>query len=247
VSVIDGQTQPSIVASDPLLDFSSSKADRHGVGLAYATIEANDTSLPTLGHVAYKAAERDLISVLTYTDGTDSGAILGAPTGRKPLIAEAALAAPSAALLDVRNVIESSHHQQQNSPLVQAFFDADADRNAEDTDEQLLEQVLQRAAEPVTSSKVIAEPGVALLCFDPSHPRYPKRVRRLATQFVDNHEEQFTEVFRPEHIKERVATLMHDGVEVNRSVWEDIFEYNTGVLTPPFEGSEQGAGFGLND
>jgi hypothetical protein len=46
---------------------------------------------------------------------------------------------------------------------------------------------------------------------------------------------------------DRIGTLVHEGVEVEESVWRDVFEFNKGVLAPPFEGSEKGAGFGLNE
>jgi len=36
-------------------------------------------------------------------------------------------------------------------------------------------------------------------------------------------------------------------VEVERDIWQDIFEFSNRILAPPFEGSEKGAGFDLNE
>lgn len=247
VSVIEGESQPSIVASDPLLDLASARANQQGLGLAYATTEADDTSLPTIGHVAYKAAKRGLVGVLTYTDGTESGSVVGVPTDGHPLVAETTLPAPSTALQDVHRLVRSEDHHQGNVLLTKTFFDATATGSAETADERFVEQVLQRATEAASGHDTGAESGVGLLCIDPRHPRRTERVQRLVSEYVDDEVDRFTTVFRPERIEERVETLLHEGVEVERSRWEDVFEYNTGVLTPPFEGSEQGAGFGLSD
>ena len=245
VSVIDGRSQPSIVASHPVLNLASSQASQQGIGLAYATTERDDTSISAIGHVAYKAAERGMVSIVAYDDGSESGAFVGTPTDSKPLLAAAEREAPPSFLLDVHDIGESGNHQQRNAPVIQAFFDRSANGNYDLADELLVEQLLQRAT--ASSSEAVGDPGFALLCLDPHHQRLPNCIRRVPRRFVDERETRFTEVFRPERIRRRVETLMDEGVAVDRDVWEDVFEYNTGVLAPPFEGSEQGAGFGLND
>jgi LDH2 family malate/lactate/ureidoglycolate dehydrogenase len=247
VPVIEGRGQPSIVASDPVLDFASARASRTGVGLAYATTAADDPSLPAIGHVAYKAAERGTVSVLVYTDGSDSGTFLGVPTDSKPLLAEAEFGAPPAGLRDVCDIVASGSHQQRHAPLMQVLFDESTGETHGVADELLVERFLQRATTSADAADATTEPGFALLCLDPRHPRRPERVQRVATQFIDDRETQFATVYSPERVCDRVETLMQEGVEVDRDVWEDVFEYNTGVLTPPFEGSKQGAGFGLSD
>ncbi|WP_435320966.1 hypothetical protein [Haloarchaeobius sp. TZWSO28] len=247
-SVVDGADQPSIVSMDATVDLSCSHAERHGVGLGYATICADDETLATIGHAAFRVAQRGLIPLVLYTDGGErSGAYIGSPDRPYPILAEVALESPAVTFVDIVDAIESGLYQQHHTPLAQAVFDTVDDSELSFADERLLKRLLQGATEPSPTAGSEADPGVVVLCLDPTHARFTDGLQGIPERFVDDHETSLETVFRPGRIEGRVETLMNDGVEVDRQRWEDVFEFNTGVLAPPFEGSEKGAGFGLND
>ncbi|MEA5388034.1 hypothetical protein VB779_14010 [Haloarculaceae archaeon H-GB11] len=241
-SVIDGGSQPSLLSSTPALDLCSAHADRHGVGMAHASIAAGDETLSLLGHTAFRAAERGLLPVVSYADPEGgSGTVLGVPDEPYPRLAEATFDSPPRSYVELAAAAESGAHQSANAPLTQVFFDGPEDSDHAVDDERLLARLLGRATEPSQRSHQSA-PGYVLVCLDPTHPRHSCDLRQVVEQYIDEHAADFSTVFEPDAIADRLETLMETGVEVERNVWEDVYEYNTGVLTPSFEGSERGAG-----
>jgi len=57
----------------------------------------------------------------------------------------------------------------------------------------------------------------------------------------------FDRRFLPEESRNCASRLVHEGVEIKRDVWRDVFKVSNGILTLPFEGLEKGAGFDLNE
>jgi LDH2 family malate/lactate/ureidoglycolate dehydrogenase len=248
VSVIDSNDQPSLISSTPALDLSCAQAKQHGAGIAYATISHHDDTLPALGHVAYKAAERGFPSVVLFMDGeAESATIVGIPDHPQPRIAEVELAAPSVSYVELLNVIKADLHHQYHSPLTQAFFRGSEDTHRSVVDERLVDRLLNRAMKPAQDRRSEADPGFLTICIEPTHPRRSVGIQPLVDRFLDDREATFTTVFHPQRIRDRTETLLHEGIEIDRDVWRDIFEFSSGVLAPPFEGSHKGAGFGLNE
>ena len=244
VSVIDSGTRPGVAASTPALDLSCAHADAHGIGIAYATAGPEDPSRPLLGHVAYDAAERGFHAVLLQGGAADSRTVVAAPEQPRPLVAECELPSPSESYRLVRDVVDAGLDHRRHNPLAQAFFDGEAGEEAYATaDARLADRLLCRSVEP--AGRAADEPGFVVLCLDPSHPFHSSEIWQVAERFVTGDDR--LEVYRPEALQERVGELVENGVEVDRAVWRDVFEFSKGVLAPPFEGSEQGAGFGLND
>jgi LDH2 family malate/lactate/ureidoglycolate dehydrogenase len=248
VSVIDSNDQPSLISSTPALDLSCTRAKQHGVGIAYSTISHHDNTLPTLGHIAHKAAERGLLSiVLSANSEAESATIVGAPDYPQPRIIELELAAPSVSYTELLNVIRTDLHYQHHSPLIQAFFKGSEDTHRSAADERLVDRLLHRATKPARDHRSEVDPGFVSICIKPTHPLRSESIRPLVDRFLDDQEAMFTTVFHPQRIQDRTETLLHEGVEIDRDVWRDIFEFSSGVLAPPFEGSQRGAGFDLNE
>lgn len=248
-AILDSAGQPSLVTSTPALDLCCSRADRHGAGLVYSTIAEDDDSLPTLGHLAHKAADRGFVSVVCYSDSDGTGAtIIGTPNSPQPLLAEKRLATPSVSYRKFVDVVQSGLNRYDENPLTQAFFERPTDhRQYSAADERMLERLLEQGMEPVETSSPDVDPGYALVCLDPRHPRTSERLQQVAERYYEANADDFTETFPPEQIEQRSKRLLNDGVEVDRDVWRDIFEFSSEILAPQFEGSEKGAGFGLNE
>jgi|AntRauTorcE11898_2_1112593.scaffolds.fasta_scaffold00414_9 LDH2 family malate/lactate/ureidoglycolate dehydrogenase len=247
-SLIDSKSQPVVVSSTPALDLSCAQANEHGIGVTHATTKEDDDSLPTLGHVASHAAERGYVSAVLYADGSGNAmTVLGTPMQPLPLIAETELESPPVSYERLLDVIDTGVHGRRQTPLTQAMFVNPAEDERHSTaDARLLDRLIRQATEPTGDGRV-DQPGLFVVCIDPSHPAQSGEVGNVVEGFVRDREAAFTEVFDPDTITDRIDTLLHNGVEVEREVWRDIFEFSNGILAPPFEGSEEGAGFGLNE
>ncbi|MFB6184500.1 MAG: Ldh family oxidoreductase [Haloarculaceae archaeon] len=247
-ALIDGDGQPGLVASTPALDFACSKADQHGLGVAAATTADDDGLRPTLGHVAYAAAERGYVGVVLVADGAGgSTTVVATPDEPHPFVAELALDAPSGGLVDLLDVFDAGLHRRRDDPLAQAVFRRDEADQYPTAQKRLLNRLLQRATEPDEDPRIDVPPGFVTLCVDPTTPPYADGVRQLVERFVDDHEEAFTHVYRPREIHDHAETLLHEGVDVEEDRWRDVFEYSSRVLAPEFEGSYRGAGFNINE
>jgi hypothetical protein len=246
VSVIDGNGQPSIATSTPTLDLACAHADTHGIGFAYASADPDDPSLPALGHLAYHAAERGYHALVVHEGGSSpSRTAVAAPAQPRPLIGEYELSGPSVTFRRIRELIETGIDGRHHNPLSQVFFlDDDVDERYESADSRLLDRMLQQALEPVETGG--EETGYVVVCHDPSHPFHSREIWQVTERFIRDGDPRL-DVFDPERSRSRIGTLVREGVEVEESVWRDIFEFGKGVLAPPFEGSEKGAGFGLNE
>ena len=108
--------------------------------------------------------------------------------------------------------------------------------------ERLVNRLLDDAAAPVEGRPDVPA-GFVTVCFDPTHPAQPRRTERAFREGID----ASTDVFRPEQVDTRADRLLREGVDVERAVWDDIFEYSSDVLAPEFEGSYRGAGFEINE
>jgi hypothetical protein len=248
VSVVDGGGQPSIATSTPTLDLACAHADAHGIGFAYASADPEDPSLSALGHLAYHAAERGYHALVVHEGGTNpSRTAVAAPSQPRPLIGECETPDPSVTFARVREIIDTGVDGRHHNPLSQAFFVADdAGDRYESADARLLDRILQQALEPAPEAGREGETGYVVVCHDPSHPFHSREIWQVTEQFIRDGDPRL-DVFDPGRMGDRIGTLVHEGVEVEESVWRDVFEFNKGVLAPPFEGSEKGAGFGLNE
>ncbi len=246
-SLIDSESQPAVVSSTPALDLSCAQASEHGIGLTHATTQEDDDSLSTLGHVAYNAAERGYVSVVLYADGRGNArAVLGTPMQPLPLIAEMKLESPPVSYKRILDIIDTGRYRRRQAPLTQALYmDPVEDERHSTADARLLDRLVQQSMEPADDVR-IDQPGLAVVCIDPSHPAQSDEVGNVVDEFVSGQEGAPTEVFDPETVTDRTSTLLQGGVEVERGMWRDIFEFSNGILAPPFEGSEEGAGFSLN-
>jgi len=248
VSVVDGGGQPSIATGTPTLDLACAHADTHGIGFAYASADPDDPSLSALGHLAYHAAERGYHALVVHEGGANpSRTAVAAPSQPRPLIGEYEMPDPSVTFARLREIIDTGVDGRHHNPLSQAFFVADdAGDRYESADARLLDRILQQALEPAPEGGREGETGYVVVCHDPSHPFHSREIWQVTEQFIRDGDPRL-DVFDPGRMGERIGTLVHEGVEVEESVWRDIFEFNKGVLAPPFEGSEKGAGFGLNE
>lgn len=248
ITIVDSKEQPSLVSSEAALDLSCSQAHQHGIGITYTSITPNDGSLPTIGHITYHAAERGYVPIVLYTD-TESGAgtIVGTPDDPQPLIAERELSEPSVGYVKIMDAIERGLHQYRNYPLMQAFFDREEENRYSNAETRLLDRLLRRSMEPSDRPLPAEESGFLIVCIDPLHPRYPNEVKGIVEQFVEAETAEFTTVFWPDDVRERIGEMVDWGVEVDRDVWEEIFEYSSGVLAPPSEASREDAGFDLDE
>jgi len=246
VSVIDGGDQPSIATSTPTLDLSCARADKHGIGFTYASADTADPSLPALGHIAYHAAERGYHALVVHEGGDHpSRTAVAAPEQPRPLVGEDELSAPSVTFARLRELIDSGVDGRHHNPLSQAFFvDDGIEDRYESADSRLLDRMLRQALEPAGTEK--SETGYVVVCHDPSHPFHSREIWQVTEQFIRGSDERL-DVFDPERMGTRIERLVREGVDVEEAVWRDIFEFSKGMLAPPFEGSEKGAGFGLNE
>lgn len=245
VSVVDGSTQPGLVSDTPAVDLACAGASRHGVGVVHAATDPDDETVPTIGHAAYAAAERGLLSIVLATGGAGTPrTVIGRPDDPHPLLAERELDAPSAGHAALSAVIREGVYDRRDNPLTQAFFTADRETEYGTAGERLLNRLLRRSVVPSGSD---VESGFTLVCLDPDHSRHSGDLRRVVDRFVDDRQEQLTRTFRPAEIRDRAGTALREGVAVEESIWRDIFDRSSEVLAPEFEGSYRGAGFNINE
>ncbi|MFB6184647.1 MAG: hypothetical protein ABEI96_08850 [Haloarculaceae archaeon] len=248
VSVVDSGGQPGLLSSIPLLDLCRAQADRHGLGIAYTTLPDGDDTLCTLGHVAYKAARRGFVALVSYTDpGRRSTAVLGAPDQPQPLLAERELDAPSETHVALLEAIDEGIHRRRHGPLIQAVFRRSTETSYRTAMRRLLDRLLGGALDPPRRPSRDAEPGLLTVCIDPRHPTFESAGTETVHRLVDDDDHSLTRVYRPERMQDRIRTLLHDGVDVDETVWRDVFERSSRVLAPEFEGSHRGAGMDINE
>lgn len=246
ISVLDGRGLPCPVSAVPALDLACAHADRYGNGITRVTECVVGSGEELLGALACRAAERGYVS-LVLSVGGDAGSrtVLGAPAGARPAVAEATPSAPSEGYAAIDRAVRADRHRARQAPLFRVAFDGETGPDPYDaTDARLLHRFLQRSVAPAPDAD--AGPGFVVACIDPRHPRYSGEVGRVAEDAVRD-AELFDRIHSPEAVGDRVDRLVREGVAVDRKRWRELFEFGNGVLAPPFEGSEKGAGFDLNE
>jgi hypothetical protein len=258
ISVLDGRGLPCVVSAGPALNLACAHADQYGTGITRVAESAVDADGELLGALAHRGADRGYVSVvLSAADNGQSRTVLGAPDGSRPVIAETELAAPSGGYAAIKRAVQTGQYRAREAPLFRACFDDAAEMDPYDTtDARLFHRFLRRSTESFAGGESIAETepdfnakdhgGFVVGCVDPRHPRYSDDVGRVANRAVHD-SSLFERNYRPGDVGERVDRLVHEGVEVDRERWRAVFEFSNGVLAPPFEGSEKGAGFDLNE
>jgi len=258
ISVLGGRGLPCVVSTAPALNLACAHADRYGTGVTRVAESAVDADGELLGALAHRGAERGYVSVvLSAADDEQSRTVLGAPNGSRPVIAETELAAPSGGYAAIERAVQTGQFRAREAPLFRACFDDAAEMDPYDTtDARLFHRFLRRSTESFAGGGLVAdtEPdfdaqddrGFVVACVDPRHPRYSDDVGRVADRAVSD-SSLFERTYRPADVRERVDRLVHEGVEVDRERWRAVFEFSNGILAPPFEGSEKGAGFDLNE
>lgn len=241
-SIVDGGDQPSIVSSTAALDFSCSQAEQEGIGITYASIPEADSSFPTIGHTAYNAADRGMLSIVLTASPDGSRSFIGVPRRSQPLIAEMKLNGPSSSYAKLVDVIDSGLYRQRHCPLVQAFFEPGEGSGRSATDAATLKQLLANSMEPTSGDVDSGERGFFTICLDPNHPQSSTEIQRVADQFVDQRADTLTSVYRPSDIAEKGGTLIEEGVDIEKQAWEELFEFSNGIFAPDSLGSETGAG-----
>jgi len=247
VWVVDGSTQPSLVASTPAVDLACAGASHHGVGLVHARTASADETVPMLGYAAYAAAERGLLSVVLATGGTGRPrTVIARPNDPHPLVAERELDTASAAHAALSAVIRRGVCDRQDNPLTQAFFTGAPESEYATAGERLLNRLLGQSVTPSDPESHL-DSGFVLLCLDPDHARHSGDLRCVVDRFVDERGAELTRTFRPSEVSDRVGTALAEGVAVEEAVWQDVFDRSSEVLAPEFEGSYRGAGFEINE
>ena len=247
VWVVDGSTQPGLVASTPAVDLASAAATHHGAGVVHTRTAPGDDTVPTLGHAAYAAAERGLLSVVLATGGAGTPrTVIGRPDDPHPILAERELDAPSAGHAALASVARAGAHDRRDNPLTQAFFTGGSETEYGTAGERLLDRLLRHSIVPSGPDSRV-DPGFTLVCLDPDHSRHSGDLRRVVDRFVDGQQTALTRTFQPAAIRDRAETALDEGIAVEESVWRDIFDRSSEVLAPEFEGSYRGAGFNINE
>ncbi|MFB6250763.1 MAG: hypothetical protein ABEI27_03585 [Halobellus sp.] len=246
ISVIDSGAQPSIVSINPAVDLGCSLAEQNGVGIACTTIAAGDATLDALGHQAYRAGKRGYVEMTVYADENGSGAVLGVPEEPYPTVVEKRLDGPSATQTEITNIIDAGLEERRQSPLVQSLLTRAVDEQLA-AEEHLLTTLLRSSLEPSEWAELDGDSGFITICIDPNHPRYAGGAQNTVEEFVESREAEFTETFHPSGVGPRVERLLNNGVQIEESAFQDIFEYSSEILAPEFEGSYQGAGSGINE
>lgn len=246
VSVVNGATQPGLVSQTPAVDLACAGASRHGVGIVDVRTVPGDETVPTLGHAAYAAAERGLLSVVLASGGAGRPrTAVARPDDPHPVVAERELDAPSRSHAAVRDVIRAGAYGRRDNPLTQAFFTGESGTAYGTAGSRLVDRLLGRSVESDPSGADL-DPGYVLVCVDPDHPRHSGGLRPVVDRFVAD-ASGATRVFRPAEIHGRVDQVLENGVEVPEAVWRDVFDRSSEVLAPEFEGSYRGAGFDINE
>lgn len=245
ISSLNGRGLPCLVSALPALDLSCAHAQRDGSGITYVGDAAVGVDGNVLGALAHRAAKRGYIGmVLSVDDAGTSRTTVATPSQSWPTLAETELPTPSAGYAAVERAIQTGRHSAAEAPLFRSSFDASEPGPFDTADARLLYRFLQQTTEP--SSEASTDSGFVVACIDPSHPRYSASVGCVADRVMHT-DDPFDRRFEPELIRERLSRFIEEGVDVERERWRDVFEFSNGVLAPPFEGSEKGAGFDLNE
>lgn len=246
VSVLDANGQPGLFAVGPAVDLVCSDASHTGTGIASVSLPEGDETVHTLGHAAYRAADRGYVTLVTATDGTGTAStVVAVPDQPHPLLAAADLERPSVAHRDLVDVVDRGLHDAHHNPLTQAAFTREqADRHPV-AEARLLTRLLERATEPADGDDV--EAGVCVVSVEPGHPAQPDRVRHAAERVLTEQSDRFSHVFDPEDVQQHGDELLEEGVDIAEDVWREVFEFSSGFLAPEFEGSLEGAGFDINE
>ena len=247
VSIVDGSGQPSLVSAAPAVDLACAGATRHGIGLVHAATTPDDGTVPMLGHAAYVAAERGLLSLVLATGGTDRPrTVISRPDDPHPVMAERELDAPSKSHAALSAVVRSGALDRRDNPLTQVSFTGASETAYGTAGERMLNRLLDRSVAPSDDDSDV-QSGFVHVCIDPDHPRHSGDLRRVVDRFVADREADFTRTFTPAEIRDRAGTALDRGVDVEETVWQDIFDRSSEVLAPEFEGSYRGAGFNINE
>jgi len=244
IAVIDSGSQPGIVSVNPAVDLCCSLASQNGLGVVYAPLRDEDSTLSSLGHQSFRAGERGYISLTSYADQTSSGTVVGLPDDPYPHIVEAELTSRSESYARLVDFVSSTHSGAGHSSLVRALCKGSTGDRLP-AEKHVIARLLEGAVTPVEPEHEVT--GLVTICVDPTHQRYAGGCRGVVESFVEGTDRGFTRRFRPEDIRNRVETLLENGIEVEASVWRDVFDYSSGVLAPEFEGSYRGAGFDINE
>ncbi|RQH02548.1 hypothetical protein [Natrarchaeobius oligotrophus] len=245
-TVVVGDDQPSLLSSTAALDLGCSEAKRDGIGIVHATIPESDGTSSVVGHAAYHAARRGLVSIVTYYGGTgESFTVVGTPGQSRPLLAEANVDRPSTSYRQITDVIHSRSYNRKRTSLYRKFFDRDRSGDHSSAETCLIDRLLSESVRPDRETSEDVEPGFVTICVDPFHPRFSGGIQQLAERFVTDQEADFATVYRPERVRKRVQQLSDRGVDVERDVWEELFERSNGIFAPDSEGAQR-AGPGLD-
>ncbi|WP_157744172.1 hypothetical protein [Halopenitus persicus] len=244
-AILNEGGQPCIVSSTPALDLSCSKAKESGLGITYIPFTEQDSSFATIGHTAYNAASRGLISIVLTNSPDGSRSFLAVPGEEQPIVAETKLQGPSESYRKLRSIITNGIYDRRHSPLVQAFFDQSQHTDPTTTDADTLQRLLAGAIRPASGNNDDSESGFVTICYSPTHPQNATGMQRVAHEFVRENTDQLTTVYEPPTINEKRRKLINEGVVIERDVWEDLFEWSNGIFSPDSVGSETGAGPGL--
>lgn len=247
ISVLSGDGRPCLVSGIPSLDMACAHADRYGTGITY--VRESDVSVDgdVLGALSYRGADRGYVTFALSVDSVGgSRTVISTPRQLRPALAETTLSVPSKGYAAIEHAVNTGQQAAREAPLFRAFFDEARTTEPFGTvDAKLLYRLVCRSVEP--NPDIETGPGFIVACIDPRHPRYSGEVGQVVDRTLREGNRQFDRQFPPDESQDRVGRLVDEGVEVERDVWRDIFEFSNGVLAPPFEGSQKGAGFDLND
>jgi len=245
ISVLEGNGHPCLLSGVPALDLAGAHADRYGTGVTYVKQSGVGIDGNVLGALAHRGAKRgDVTLVLSVDDDGESRTVLGIPRQSRPALAETTLDDPSRGIAAIEHAVRTDRQGAHEAPLFRAFFDDRAAEPFNTVDAQLLYRLVSQSADPKPDAE--ADTGFVVACINTHHPRYSDEARQVFDRIIHT-DDRFETQFQPEMIDERVERLINEGVEVDRDLWQDIFEFGNGILAPPFEGSEKGAGFDLNE
>jgi LDH2 family malate/lactate/ureidoglycolate dehydrogenase len=245
--VVDTADQPALLATPPATDLACARADRDGVGVVRVVGRRGDRTLPTLGRVACHAAERGCVAVVVHGDDEAGGAVIAAPDDPHPVVGDVPLGAPPRSYLEVAAVLDDGLHERRHAPLTQALFAEPAPNVRQSTaDRRLLARLLERSMTSDGTGGSDVDSGFVVVCLDPTHSRWGGTAH-VVDRFLDDRVASDADVYRPDRIQDRATRLLEEGVSIDRAVWRDVFEYSSGILAPPFEGSHRGAGFDITD
>lgn len=247
ISVFNGAGQPCLGSAIPALDMACAHASVYGIGITHVSQSDVSVDGDALGALPYRGADRgyDTFALSVDSDGK-SQTVISTPRQRRPALAETTLPAPSKEYAAIEHAVNTGRQAADEAPLFRALFNEPWGTEPFRTvDAKLLDRLVCQSVEPTSDAET--GPGFVIACVDPQSPRHSEEVRQAVDRTLREEGHLFDRQFPPEESQARVRRLVDEGVEVERGVWQDIFDFSNGILAPPFEGSEEGAGFGLNN